>query len=74
VNLDAMEYTAARKQAIEILTGRIIVGHSLKHDFKVLNWEPLEHHVRDLISFKKFQDEHHPKALKKITQEFLGKL
>ena len=69
-----MKYDTARGKAIEILSNRIVVGHSLKHDFKVLNWEPLQHHVRDLITFKKFQDEHHKaKALKKLTNEFLGK-
>lgn len=63
----AMPYKQAREKAIEILKDRIVVGHSLKHDFKVLNWEPLQHNVRDLITFKKFHDEEgkHPKSLKK---------
>ena len=72
---NAMPYNEARKKAIEILKDRIIVGHSLKHDFKVLNWEPLQHNIRDLVTFKKFQDvqKRHPKSLKKWTAEFLGK-
>lgn len=70
----AMPYSEARDKALEILKDRIIVGHSLKHDFKVLNWEPLEHNVRDLITFKKFQDVgRQPKSLKKLTLEFLEK-
>ena len=62
--LEALDYDTARKKAIEILTNRVIIGHSLKHDFKVLNWEPLDHNVRDLITFKKFQNDKHPVSLK----------
>jgi len=31
---DAMPYDIAREKSIEILKDRIIIGHSLKHDFK----------------------------------------
>mmetsp|Transcript_6083 Transcript_6083/g.5693 ORF Transcript_6083/g.5693 Transcript_6083/m.5693 type:complete len:142 (+) Transcript_6083:133-558(+) len=72
---NAMPYNEAREKAVGIMKDRIVVGHSLKHDFKVLNWEPLQHNMRDLITFKKFRDEanKHPKSLKKLTSEFLGK-
>ena len=65
---NAIPYDEAREKAIEILSGRIIVGHSLKHDFAVLNWEPLQHNVRDLVAYKKFHDENNQvKSLKKIN-------
>lgn len=71
---NAMSYDEAREKALSILKGKIIIGHSLKHDFKSLNWEPLQQNVRDLITFKKYQDEtNHPKSLKKLTLEFLEK-
>jgi RNA exonuclease 4 len=72
---DATPYDEGRQKAVDILKDKIIVGHSLKHDFKVLNWEPLSHNVRDLITFNRFQDEvgHHPKSLKKLAAEFLEK-
>lgn len=70
----AIPYDEVREKAIEIMKDKVIVGHSLKHDFKVLNWEPMQHNVRDLITFKRFQDEgKHPKSLKKLTLEFLEK-
>lgn len=71
---NAMPYDEARDRAIEIMSGRVIVGHSLKHDFKVINWEPLQGNVRDLATYKKYLDDNnHVKSLKRLTNEFLGK-
>lgn len=53
----AIHFKEAKKIAHKILSQKIIVGHSLKHDFEVLefteNLRPKEK-IRDLVSYKKY--------------------
>mmetsp|Transcript_11698 Transcript_11698/g.17753 ORF Transcript_11698/g.17753 Transcript_11698/m.17753 type:complete len:124 (-) Transcript_11698:150-521(-) len=52
-----MKFADAKKQAHEILNGRIIVGHSLQHDFKALEYVDIDKSkIRDLVKFKKYQN------------------
>jgi len=70
--------------AHRILKDKIIVGHSVKHDFDVMElpetMRPKEM-VRDLVKFKRYQTQtlnptgtvsHGAKGLKKLSLEFLG--
>jgi len=71
---DAVPYEYCRLNVIKMLKDKIIVGHTLKHDFKVLNYEHPQHLVRDLTHFKKFQsDVGHAVSLKRLSTMFLGK-
>ena len=53
----AIPFKRAKAIAHEILKNRIIVGHSLKHDFTCLELGPEDapkDNIRDLISYRKF--------------------
>lgn len=54
----AIPFKQAKEQAHRLLKDKIIVGHSLKHDFDVLElpetMRPKEQ-VRDLVRFKRYQ-------------------
>jgi len=66
-----------------LLKDKIIVGHSIKHDFDVMEFgeelRPKEK-VRDLVKFKRYQNasvnpegnvSHGAKGLKRLADEFL---
>lgn len=59
----AIPFKKAKQMAHEILKDKIIVGHSLKHDFTVLEFpeemRPKER-VRDLIAYRKYQSGYEP--------------
>ncbi|XP_077373695.1 interferon-stimulated gene 20 kDa protein [Festucalex cinctus] len=44
---DATSYAQARKEIVDILEGKVVVGHSLYNDFGVLNIQYPRHMVRD---------------------------
>ena len=54
----AIQFKQAKEEAHEILKNKVIIGHSLKHDFQVLQLpetaRPKEN-IRDLTSYKKYQ-------------------
>jgi len=53
----AIHFKEAKIEAHRILKDKVIVGHSLKHDFSVLEWPEtmqLKENIRDLVSYKKF--------------------
>ncbi|CAI2368396.1 unnamed protein product [Moneuplotes crassus] len=71
----AMGFKKARAQAIAILKGRDIIGHSLHNDFKALQWRPKKYNIKDISLIKEFRHPgtNQPRSLKKLTLEFLGK-
>ena len=70
----AITFKEAKAQAHRILKDRAIVGHSLNHDFKVLEFSPSDDKVRDLTRFSKFKNQFGQiKSLKNLTQDLLGK-
>jgi len=60
-----------KEEILEILKGRTIVGHSLKHDFEVLNFFTPEKNTRDLAHFKLLKKEGKILSLKKMVSEHL---
>ena len=48
----AMGHVEARTRALKMLEGRKLVGHSLKNDFKVLEYEHPKESTRDTSHFK----------------------
>lgn len=86
ISAGAMQFQDAKKKALAILKDKIIVGHSLGHDFQVLEMHeglrPKER-IRDLGKYKKYQSahastqnnlttvSHGAKSLKKLSQEYL---
>jgi len=53
----AIKYAQAKKEAHAILKDKIIVGHSLSHDFAVLELSSFDKwKIRDLVKFRKYQN------------------
>ncbi|KAK4229926.1 putative RNA exonuclease 4 [Podospora fimiseda] len=70
----AREFQQVQEQVAELLKGRIVVGHDVKHDFKVLELDHSSKMMRDTAKFSGFKKYGHgPKpALKVLAREILG--
>ena len=75
----AITFAEAKKQANRVLSNcQIVVGHSLHHDFEVLEFEVDEskkhEKIRDLSRFPKYKTAFgQVKSLKNLTAEFLNR-
>ncbi|KOX70829.1 RNA exonuclease 4 [Melipona quadrifasciata] len=69
------EFEIVQKEVAEILKGRILVGHALKHDLDVLYLSHPRKCLRDTSRFKLFRQisKGNTPSLKKLALELLGK-
>ncbi|XP_076245748.1 RNA exonuclease 4 isoform X2 [Calliopsis andreniformis] len=69
------EFETVQKEVAEILKGRILVGHALKHDLDVLFLSHPRKHLRDTSRFKTFRQlsRGNTPSLKKLAYELLGR-
>lgn len=73
----AKPFHQAKAEVHKLLNGKMIVGHSLSSDFRVLElseetWP--KDKVRDTSKYKKFQSAHgQAQSLKTLTESFLGR-
>jgi RNA exonuclease 4 len=70
----AREFKEVQAQVAELLRGRIIVGHDVKHDLRALELDHPAKNLRDTAKFSGFKKYGHgPKpALKVLAKELLG--
>ncbi|XP_054263023.1 uncharacterized protein LOC128986602 [Macrosteles quadrilineatus] len=68
---NATDFKIVQKEVSDILKSRILVGHALKNDLKVLYLSHPKHSMRDTSKFKKFREGKTP-ALKKLAKKYLG--
>eukprot|EP00092_Neocalanus_flemingeri_P027654 GFUD01030013.1.p1 GENE.GFUD01030013.1~~GFUD01030013.1.p1 ORF type:complete len:305 (+),score=114.64 GFUD01030013.1:39-953(+) len=73
----APHFKKVRAEVCKLIAGRILVGHGLSHDFKVLciNHHPKEM-IRDTAEYKPFQAAFGGRrpSLKKLAESFLGEV
>ncbi|XP_035226240.1 RNA exonuclease 4-like [Stegodyphus dumicola] len=72
--LKGKDLSEVQKDVDSIIDGRIVVGHALKHDFKVLFLGHPHFLIRDTSRYKPFRDKcgSRTPSLKKLTDKFLG--
>ncbi|ODM96671.1 RNA exonuclease 4 [Orchesella cincta] len=67
----ATSFQTVKKEVVDLLKDRILVGHSLKHDFGVLNYVHPEAKTWDTaIYFKKYPSSKTP-ALRTLSEDYL---
>ena len=71
---DGADFKKVQHEVAEILRGRVLVGHSLKHDLRVLFLDHPRRDIRDTASYKPFRAAFGGKtpSLKRVTERFLG--
>lgn len=71
---DAEEFKIVQKEVAEILKGRLLVGHAMKHDLEVLYLSHPRFCQRDTSRYKPFKKivNGNTPSLKKLTSELLG--
>lgn len=69
------EFEVVQKEVAEMLRGRILIGHALKHDLDVLYLSHPRKHLRDTSRFKTFRQlsRGNTPSLKKLAHELLGR-
>lgn len=68
---NATDFKIVQNEVADLLKGRILVGHALKNDLKVLYLSHPRHSIRDTSKFKKFREGKTP-SLKKLSKQYLG--
>lgn len=70
--VNAIDFKTAQKEVNDILNDRVIVGHALKNDFKVLFLSHPKHKIRDTSKyFKRLFGGRNP-SLKRLSETVLG--
>lgn len=67
-------FKTVQKEIFDLLEGRILVGHALNHDLKVLFLNHPKAMIRDTASYKPFRDAFGGKtpSLKRLSERMLG--
>ena len=68
------EFKTVQKEISDMLTGRVLIGHSIKHDLKVLFLDHPKKNIRDTSMYKPFRSAFGGKtpSLKNLTSRMLG--
>ena len=71
---DGEDFKEVQKEISDMLKGRILVGHSIKHDLKVLYLDHPKKMIRDTSSYKPFRVSfgNRTPSLKNLTARMLG--
>ena len=70
----APQFKEVQAEVSELLKGRIVVGHAIKHDFKVLFLDHPKKMIRDTSKYKPFRAAFGGRtpSLKNLSERFLG--
>ncbi|EEF44005.1 RNA exonuclease 4 isoform X2 [Ricinus communis] len=68
----AKDFPAVQKKVAELIRGRILVGHALSNDLKVLLLCHPKKDLRDTVEYQPFLKERRRRALRHLAAEFLG--
>ncbi|XP_061381709.1 apoptosis-enhancing nuclease-like [Danaus plexippus] len=66
-------FDSVRGEVANLLSGKILVGHSLHFDLQALNLSHPENDTRDFAKNPRFMKNGQPRALKDLAREFLQK-
>ena len=71
---NAEDFKVVQKEVSEMFQNRILVGHSIKNDFKVLFLDHPRKHIRDTAEYKPFRKLFGGRtpSLKNLTERLLG--
>ena len=75
---DAIDFGSCRKKVIELCAGRVLVGHAIGNDMKVLRLQHPWHMIRDTsqyVTFMRRNDEtgtFQSRRLRDLVRQFLG--
>ena len=69
-----LQFKEVQAEVSELLKGRILVGHAIKHDFKVLFLDHPKKMIRDTSKYKPFRAAFGGRtpSLKNLSERFLG--
>lgn len=72
--VNALDFKVVQKEVSDLLEGRILVGHAIKHDLKVLFLTHPKKMIRDTSQYKPFRNMFNGKTpgLKKLSARLLG--
>ncbi|WVZ93227.1 hypothetical protein U9M48_039225 [Paspalum notatum var. saurae] len=68
----AKEFWVVQKEIAELIKGRILVGHALHNDLKVLLLSHPKKDIRDTSEYEMFRRERKRRSLKDLASEVLG--
>lgn len=69
---DAPDFDKVQKEVADLINGRIVVGHSVRHDFIVLKLTHPADKIRDTSIYYKYLFQGRTPSLKKLSESVLG--